>query len=586
MSNNNGFLSNYGKNSGDIGEPAAEVVVKDIDLGYKYEQKSGFRKPEYEGGGLPPFRRPKLLLPVIVGAAAVIGTIILLVILLNGGVTVIDLKGKTLGDAQLWANQNGVMLTTEEQYNDEFDAGTVIEQDKKSGETVKKGEFLSLTVSKGHDMSITLEVPDLMSMTADEVQAWANANYMSKVIITTEFSDTVPSGKVIRFVVNDNKVIEKVRRDTSIFVIASKGPEDQSAIQVIVPDFKTMSVSEAYIFANENGLILTVEEKYDDYVPKNSVISQSVKAQEKVSKGSEIKLVVSKGKMIEVPDFSDYTKEQASSVAASLGIPVTVVEKYSNSSAGAFLSQSIPAGSVYESGDFLELTYSIGKVTVPSFIGQTLDAIKNWENEADSKGGRITITPSYTNSDHPKGMIIYQDKANTTVSVGTTIYVTVSDGKIIYVPDFVDEDITNGSPDAGRGYDTAITREEAIKMCEAVGLVPVFESAPNSDRLPGEVWFQSIPAGSDTWDNKKITEGTKINLQYVPTQTADAPDFVAENLTEDTAKAAYGNKFTLVFEVNSYYIPGKEGYVVGQSAIAGTTLAMGNTIILYIGPGS
>ena len=74
---------------------------------------------------------------------------------------------------------------------------------------------------------------------------------------------------------------------------------------VTVPDFKTMTVSDCYVFANENGLTLIVEEQYDDYVPKDAIISQSVKADEKVAKGTEITLVVSKGVKIIVPDFSD-----------------------------------------------------------------------------------------------------------------------------------------------------------------------------------------------------------------------------------------------------------------------------------------
>ncbi len=574
MSNNNGFLSNYGKNTNDAGNPAAEIAVNDADLGYKYEQKSGFRKPEYEGGSLPPFRRPKLLVPVIAGAAAVIGVIILLVLLLNGGVAVIDFIGKPLSDAQLWANQNGVMLSTNKQFNDEYDEGTVIAQDKNKGETVKKGEFLTLTISDGHDDSVELDIPDFMSMTADEVQAWVSENYMSKVIITSEFSDTVLSGKVIRFTINNNKVVDKVRRDTSIYVIVSKGPEDQSAIQVTVPDFTTMTVSAAKTSAQEVGLTLVIEEQYND-APKGSVISQSVKAQEKVSKNSEVKLFVSKGKMVEIPDFSHYTEEQAKAVAANLGINANIIEKYSGSRAGAFLSQKPAAGSIYEEGDYFELTYSLGnQFVLSSYVGQTKDALWNWANDLNGKGARIKIDDSTEvyNSSSPKGTILSQNPVNEVISYSSTIYITVSLGNAVYVPPIVNNDFP-----AERGYDSATTREEAVGICTDAGLIPKFVTAETFDpaRLPGEVIKQGLSAGT------KTPEWSVITLTLNPVRTTDkveVDEFISKSQADIDGEPAnaYHKDLTIIFE-------GTGAAVVAQSVPVGTKVNRGSVIILTLG---
>lgn len=573
---NNSFLSNYGKDMGES-EPAAEVAVRDADLGYKYEEKSGFRKYQSEDGGYPPLRRPpKFLIPAVAAGVVVIAVVITLVLVLGGGIKVIDLVGKSLGDAQLWSNQTGVMLDKKEEYNNEYAVNTVIKQSVDAGNTIRKGEFLTITVSLGHDLSVTLPLPDLMSMTMSEVEAWRDNNFMTKVRITTEFSETVPEGNVIRFEVNDDSVTTEIRRDTPVYVIVSKG-KDTSIEQVTVPDFKTMTISEAYIFANENGINLVVEEVYDDYVPKGSVISQSVKATEKIGKGGEIKLVFSKGKMIEMPDFSDYTKEQAAAVAAGLGIPVTVIEQYSGSSAGRFLSQSIKAGTIYDEGDQLELKYSLGnKIALASFVGQTRDAIESWASELNKQGASIKIKVTTTQSSQPKGTIIYQDVANKMIGVKTTIRVTVSLGKILYVPDFVIPDGTITDPN--RGYDVAITREEAIAMCEAVGLVPVFIEENKSDRLPGEVWYQSVAAGSE------VSEGSKITLKYVPSAKVTVNIDTATGLTKEQAKLAYGKLFTLVFEDSEEIVaPEKIGKVVGQSIPNGTTVTKGTTLTLYIG---
>ena len=41
-----------------------------------------------------------------------------------------------------------------------------------------------------------------------------------------------------------------------IYIVVSKGPEDESVLEVVVPNFKEMAIGESYIFANENSLVL------------------------------------------------------------------------------------------------------------------------------------------------------------------------------------------------------------------------------------------------------------------------------------------------------------------------------------------
>src|SRR5690606_5812255 len=155
------------------------------------------------------------------------------------------------------------------------------------------------------------------------------------------------------------------------------------------------------------GLVLEVQEEYDDFVPAGAVISQSIKPEEKVKKGTEITLVVSKGKMITVPDFTGYSKERATALAGELGIPVTIKERYSSAPPNTFISQSIKAGTEYKQGDILELTYSIdNKIVLPSFVEQTRDAIESWAEELNDHGANITITVCNSYIKSTKGTII------------------------------------------------------------------------------------------------------------------------------------------------------------------------------------
>ncbi len=575
MEGNNRFLETYKKKTAmqQEGRPEENLAKANEQGGLRFEQKSDFVKPETKEPVVvsKPKKKTKMWTAIAGGSIALIAIIVVFLLLFNQGVEVIDLSGWTENDAQLWARDNGINLQVEKEYSDDVEAGKVISQSVPKGSKVKKGEFIKVIVSLGHDLTVKLPLPDIMSMTKEEIEAWAAENYMAKVRITAEYSDEVPLGNVIRYEINDDTVVDEVTRNTPIYIIVSKGPEDESTLAITVPNFKEMSIADSYVFANENGLVLIVEEEYDDYVPVGAVISQSIKADEKVNKGTEITIVVSKGKMITIPNFAGYSKERATAVAGELGIPVTIKEKYSSAPSGAFISQSLKPGTEYQQGDILELVYSIdNKVVLSSFVGQTRDAIETWAKELNDQGASITIKVTNTKSNSPKGTILYQDKANTVIGIKATINITVSQGKVIYVPDFV-------AP-AGSGYDAAITRDKAIAMCEELNIIPIFEEASKSGRLPGEVWAQSIEAG------KEITEGSTIVLKYVPANVkVTVPNF--KGMTKEEILAGkYNKSFDIKFVDGIEYVEGYEGKVYDQSLRANTTTAAGSVITLTIGP--
>lgn len=575
MDDNNRFLNSYKKKTGLQNEdPNLEAPPEQAEsLSFRYEEKSGFVKPKgRDGAGMPPGRGgQRLLVPVIVGAVAVVAIIIGLVWFFNRGVAVIDFTNWTENDAKLWASDNSVNLQVEEQYNDQVDQGKIIRQSVAKGATVSKGGFIRITVSLGHDLTVELPLPDLMSMTKDEIDAWAKENFMTKVRVTTEYSEDVEAGKVISYQVNDNTVVDKVNRNTPIYVVVSKGKEDTAAVLITVPNFKEKTISECYTFASDNGIVLKVTEQYDDYAPKGTILAQSVKADEKVKKGDEIDLTVSKGKKVVVPDFSAYSKQKASAIAAELNMPVAVVEKYSTQPTGGFISQSSPAGSVYEDGDVVELDYSLGnKIVISSFVGQTEDAIETWAKGLNDQGAAIAIAATYTQSDAPKGRILYQNKSDTSIGIKTTVKITVSLGKAVFIPDFV-------AP-AGSGYDAAITREQALAMCEALNIIPVFVESKKSGRLPGEIWYQSVSAGTE------VTEGTTITLKYSPANVKlDVPDFTGKTEAQIVA-AGYLKKLDITFVTAAAPVDGFANKVYQQSLRAGSTVVYGSAITLTVSP--
>ena len=538
-----------------------------------FEERSGFVQHRSTAGESksPNRNRTGKTILIYLAVFLIIGAILGVIWYNSRNVEVLDLTNWTVNDAQLWAGDHDIKLQITEQYQDEFEEGKIFAQDAKPGTKIRKGSFLKISVSLGHDLSVTLELPDLMNMTKGEIEAWAAENYMTKVRITTEFSELVKSGSVIRFEINDNTVVDEVKRNTPIYVIISKGKEDTTAELVTIPDFKQMNIPQSNEFATENGLTLEINEVYDDYASAGSIFAQSVKAEEKVAVGTRITLSVSLGKKIILPSFAGYTKEKALGVANQLGISATVTEKYSSQPTGDFLSQSIDAGTIWKPGSFLELVYSLGnQVVLPSFVGQTQSAIETWAMDLNKQGASITIKAGHTRSNMPKDSIIYQNKSNTLIEIESTIRITVSLGKMIFTPDFV-------APE-GSGYDQAITRDMALQMCLELGIIPIFVSENNAARLPGEIWSQSVEAG------REILEGSTITLTYRPADvTVVVPSFIGMTQKEIIA-ANYLKKFNLIFVLSDGSDTSRPDKVIEQSLRAATTVVSGSTITLTVNP--
>lgn len=564
---NNDFLNKYKKSNEEI-ENTQIDGFEDVDSTPKssmvYQQKNTFDPPKHVSLTKTQKKFP-IIYPVI--GVVVIVISVALVCFLSRGTKLPNLEGWTVGDAQLWADENNVLVRSEKIYDDTIPLDTVISQFPQEGEHVKRGNFVELTVSSGPDYSVMVEVPDLMSMTMSEVEEWATENHMSTVRITTEESETVEEGKAIKFSINDNTVVSKeVRRDTPIYVVFSKGVGQGEAITL--PDFTMMTVDEAKEYAEENELTLNIIEEFSDNVMINMVIKQDIKAEQVVYESDIITLTVSLGTEIIVPNFSEYSKEIALAKASQLGIMYVVEEKYSSSKIDKFISQSIKSGTLYNEEDVLTLTYSLGnEFVLDSFVGQSEESLKSWISPLNEQGASLKISTTYTSSQSPAGTILSQDIENQTIGISKTIKIVVSSGNIIYVPDFVGV--------SGSSYGDIVTREDVISICDELQLVPIFVAENKEGKLPGEVWYQSLSAG------KEVQQGTSITIKYVPVSTTySVPNF--NGMTKDEIiSSGYDKQFTIYYELGEY-VENMDGKITTQSVKSGSTVAPGTAITLTI----
>ncbi len=538
-----------------------------------FEQKSTFKQPTKRA----PSKRPKEVNPIIkyiIAAAVLLVIVVIIIFFISRGKAVPAMVGKSINDAQLWANENKVIITQENIFSDEIPAGEIISQIPAEGESLKSDAFFQLTVSSGPDLDIFVPVPDIDNMTMTEVEQWAADNHMTAVRITTQDSETVPSGSVIEYRVNDNTVLgDEIKRDTPFYVVFSRGKGEGEA--VTLPNFLTMSLDEAKTFAEENEIILDIVEVFSDTIAKGNIISQSIKAEEVVRTGDSVILNVSKGEEIIVPNFFAMTKDEAALEASRLGITTLVSEKYvMNYDEGKLSYQSMRAGTLYEDGDIVELVYSKGyKIVVQSFVGSSEPSVREWVTPLNEEGASIKINTTYTSSDSAPGTILAQDKIDYTMRIDDTLNIVVSSGKVIFMPDLV-------TP-ASSAYGDIMTREKVTDICKTLNIVPVFVEQSNSSKQPGEVWQQSIASGSE------VKEGSTVTLLYNPvTSNILVPDFKAD-VSIDTKAEVMANidinkKFIITFTDVPTTTPADDGKIKSQSLAAGSSVAFGTAITLEV----
>lgn len=191
-----------------------------------------------------------------------------------------------------------------------------------------------------------------------------------EVEVKQAFSDTVKRGRVIS---TDPAPGERIRDNETVTVTLSKGPET-----VKVPDLKGYRLDLAKTRLNGAGLEPgLVTREFSDEVIRGQVISTQPGSGTEVSSGSAVRIVVSRGAPVEVPELSGASVEDARAELEEAGLKVKIASKQVNSEfeKGLVAEQSPGAGKQVGTGDTVTLTISKGPVMVevPDVVGDSVD---------------------------------------------------------------------------------------------------------------------------------------------------------------------------------------------------------------------
>lgn len=203
----------------------------------------------------------------------------------------IDIRGMSVEDAQKAVDRLKLDLTVfafETKQSDEKD-GTILEQDVKAGDTVKRGSQINVVIAgKGDSTSEMVKIPSVIGKTKSSAKSTLESAGFSVTFEYGDYNDSVAADVVTA---QSPSAKNKAAKGSTVTVTLSPGQKP-----ITVPNVLGASQSQAESALAGAGLKYTyADSQYSDTVPAGNVISQT-KSGETVAAGTTITLTLSKGK--------------------------------------------------------------------------------------------------------------------------------------------------------------------------------------------------------------------------------------------------------------------------------------------------
>ena len=203
----------------------------------------------------------------------------------------IDIRRMSVEDAQKAVDRLKLDLTVfafETKQSDEKD-GTILEQDVKAGDTVKRGSQINVVIAgKGDSTSEMVKVPSVIGKTKSSAKSTLESAGFSVTFEYGDYNDSVAADVVTA---QSPSAKKQAAKGSTVTVTLSPGQKP-----ITVPNVVGASQSHAESALAGAGLKYTyADSQYSDTVPAGNVISQT-KSGETVAAGTTITLTLSKGK--------------------------------------------------------------------------------------------------------------------------------------------------------------------------------------------------------------------------------------------------------------------------------------------------
>lgn len=236
------------------------------------------------------------------------------------------------------------------------------------------------------------------------------------------------------------------------------------------------------------GLNATTAETFDDMIPAGKVVGTDPAGGERVGRGEEITVLLSKGpELFKVPDIVGSSQQDATTELTKSNLAVgDVKEKFSESvKKGDVISQSVDAGAQHKGGTTVGLVVSKGRepVEVPQVKGLDYSSA----SATLGRDGFLVAKKEQFSESVPRGKVISQ---------------TPSAGENRYQRDLVTLTVSQGPKDAAIPDVKGKSTGEATSILEGAGFKV---SVDKPDKAKDKVASQSPAAGKRAQPGSTVT---------------------------------------------------------------------------------
>ncbi len=404
--------------------------------------------------------------------------------LMNGSLDLVNIRllqkvpnftNKSYQEVVKWSSKNNVIINEEYEYSESVDSYHIVYQSDINKSLFRVKE-MNIIISDGKDPSREISIPDMNGMKFDEVIDFIEENELTNVEIEYEDSDDEEDQ-----LINQSKV-GNIRRNEEIKFTFSRG--NINTEEVTLKDLTNISKLRATSYLKKYKIDYELKDDFSDTVKLDYVISQSIKKGTKIKTSDEkIKLTISKGKKIKVPNLNKMSLEEIIKWANDNKIKLEIIKKYDDTiKKDKIISSNYKEGDSVKENDKLILTISKGGITMKEF--STLSDFTNW---AKKYGIATSIDYEFSDTVENGGIIGFSYNVGEIIKNDDTVVVTISNGDTTVVPNFVG------------------MKKSAIETkCKSINLNCSFQYQ-NSTKTKDIAIRQSLTAGSKLAKNSNIS---------------------------------------------------------------------------------
>ena len=467
-----------------------------------------------------------------------------------------NLQGKPLNEALNYAKEVGIEIIEKYDYSDYFEKYYIINQNiiNEQAENIEK---LELIISKGPNYNIDTNIPSFIGENVQELMTYINKNYLNNVEIEFIENENEPN------IIVTQSVTGNIKRNTKIKFEVSKSPFKEIEME----NLKNKTLFEAKLWLEINSVKYEIEYDYNE-LDKNIVFYQSIEEKTTLTENDTVKLKISKGPSITVPNLKEMTKEDITKWITENNLNIEYIEEYNKDyEIGKIIDANYKENDIIEQGTTIVIKTSKGSLKMINFTN--LSDFKIWANNNNVK---YEINYSFSETIAKGNLIKSSHSENDIIAENETVILTISNGKAITVPNF-----------------KGMKKNDIINKCNQLGLNCTFKYYGYTVSTSKDIAVtQTITSGKQVASGTYITISLSSGIAQTYTVEINETDLVINNATQtiQNLKTLFSQKypgviFNFVTKASNTY--NNAGFIHENSSVKnGTKVTQGKTYTVTI----